>query len=186
MIKKMLAVVVMAMSGTVLAADPVLLQAVSRKTHGGAGQHDIYLSESVGVVEPRTGPNYSVVFTFDAPIVDAECYVAEGSATVAAAFIHNQTVTCNYSAQYPGQWVSIDVVVEGLNNTFAEAMVRVGLLPGDVNGDGQVTADDKALVNANVAQVVGYTNFKCDVNANGFLTVADVGITNSRIGTFLP
>lgn len=186
MFKKTVIAAFALISTTALAADPVLLSAVSRKVHGSNGTFDIALSEQVSTIEPRLGPVFAVVFNYNQAIEEAECYFAEGAGTMYPALIHNSTVTCQFNTPYTGLWVSVDVVVRSVHNTYGESLVRMGLLPGDVNGDCRVTTADKALVNANVAQFITSTNFRYDVNANGYLTVSDVGITNARIGTFLP
>lgn len=192
MYKKALAVAIMAMSGTVFASDLVLLSTVSRKVHGNAAVFDIPLvanegfTEPLGVVEPRSGPYHHIVFTWNMNITDAECQNVMSGASTGYAIIQGSNVICPVYSPYNGIWALVNVIVEAHGNRFGEAITKVGYLQGDVDGDYQVTTTDKALVNSQVARVVTVNNFKYDVNANGYLTVSDVGITNARIGTYLP
>ena len=182
--RTMIAAALVAVSLPVYAADPVLLSAVSRKVHGPAGTFDIPLSEVTSTIEPRTGP-LSIVFVWDRAITQAECYAAEGLEVVAgAAVIHERTVTCPVTSGLLRQWVSVNVVVSD-GSGYAEALVRVGLLPSDVNGSGAVTVADLARVQRQIAQPVTQSTFRHDVNANGAITVSDYALTQTRIATGL-
>ena len=57
---------------------------------------------------------------------------------------------------------------------FAPQRERIGMLAGDVNGNGSVTAADLSAVDAVLSQSVTGANFLRDVNLSGTLTIADL------------
>jgi hypothetical protein len=62
----------------------------------------------------------------------------------------------------------------------------MGLLLGDVDGDGTVTKADAALVRADLGQTTDATNFREDVDANGTIGNSDLSTVRRQGGTFLP
>jgi hypothetical protein len=62
----------------------------------------------------------------------------------------------------------------------------MGVLVGDVNGNGAVNATDVALTKSQVGMAVSSGNFREDVNANGTISSTDVAIVKSDVGTSLP
>ena len=62
----------------------------------------------------------------------------------------------------------------------------MGVLVGDVNGNGSVKASDISLTKEQVGQAVSASNFREDVNANGTISAGDVALVQSRSGTSLP
>ena len=65
--------------------------------------------------------------------------------------------------------VTLNVVNGGGN-----LVVPVGVLTGDVNASHGVSATDISLAKTGVGQIVGATNFRTDVTANGTITASDV------------
>ena len=64
--------------------------------------------------------------------------------------------------------------------------VSMGVLIGDVNGNGAVNATDVALTKSQVGMAVSGSNFREDVNANGLINSVDVALVKSKVGTALP
>jgi hypothetical protein len=62
----------------------------------------------------------------------------------------------------------------------------MGLLIGDVNGDGTVDAADVHKTVAGVGQPLTEDNFRDDVNVDGLITRADVNLVKSHVGDHLP
>jgi hypothetical protein len=62
----------------------------------------------------------------------------------------------------------------------------MGVLIGDVSGNGAVSNTDVASVKAQVAAPVTVSNFRDDVNANGVISNADVSAAKAQVGTTLP
>jgi hypothetical protein len=62
----------------------------------------------------------------------------------------------------------------------------MGVLVGDVTGNGTVSNTDVASVKAQVAAPVTASNFRNDVTINGIVSNTDVSTTKSQVGTSLP
>jgi hypothetical protein len=72
-------------------------------------------------------------------------------------------------------------------DTTADIFVPMGVLVGDTNGSGAVTASDIGQTRAQSGQAVTVANFRTDVTANGgSINASDVGLVKSRAGTQLP
>ena len=56
--------------------------------------------------------------------------------------------------------VTLSNVQDDQSNTLASASVTMGLLMGDVDGDGAVTKADVTLVTADLGQTTNATNFR--------------------------
>ena len=82
--------------------------------------------------------------------------------------------------------VSVTNVQDDQSNTLASASVTMGLLMGDVDGDGSVTKADLGLVKADLGQPTDATNFREDVNVDGTINQLDVKAVKRYRGTFLP
>jgi hypothetical protein len=63
---------------------------------------------------------------------------------------------------------------------------QMGVLVGDVNGNGVVSNTDVSTVKAQVAATVGASNFRDDINANGTVSNTDVSITKGQVTAQLP
>jgi hypothetical protein len=61
----------------------------------------------------------------------------------------------------------------------------MGVLIGDVNGDGVVNVGDTALARSNAGVTLDNANFRYDVNVDGFVNVGDTSIVKSKSGDFL-
>jgi hypothetical protein len=62
----------------------------------------------------------------------------------------------------------------------------MGLLLGDVNGNGIVSNTDAFSVQSQVAAPVTASNFRNDVTVNGVITGTDRASTKGQVGTTLP
>ena len=62
----------------------------------------------------------------------------------------------------------------------------MGVLIGDVNGNGSVNAGDVSQVKGLSGVPVSASNFRADVTANGAINSADVNLVKSKAGTSLP
>ena len=82
--------------------------------------------------------------------------------------------------------VSVTDVHDDQSNTLASASVTMGLLMGDVDGDGSVTRADLNLVKDDLGQPTDATNFREDVNVDGIINQLDVNAVKRYRGTFLP
>jgi hypothetical protein len=77
-------------------------------------------------------------------------------------------------------------VLDDQGNTLSSATATVGLLLGDANGDRVVDGADRNLVRTLKGQQIDSTNFRSDVNSDGFIGRADVRVVVRQQGTSLP
>jgi hypothetical protein len=161
-----------------------LVTAVSRKMHGGLGPFDtdLPLTGTHGV-ECRSGPDYTMVFTFSNSM--ASCGSASAGSVSSGPNSNQCTVTLTAvpNAQY------LTVTLTGAQDTFGATgafAATMGVLVGDVNASGVVSNTDVASVKAQVAAPVDSSNFRNDVNANGVVSNTDVSATKAEVGTSLP
>jgi RHS repeat-associated protein len=167
-------------------AGPTLLGAVSRLTHGSAGTFDVNLPlTGAPGIEMRGGGNYTIVLTFDRPVVAAtSTTIASGVGTVSGVplFVGN-TATVQVSGVADRQTITVELDnVVGVTGTTAKVFVAMSVLAGDVNQNGAVTVQDINLVKSHVAAPVDSTTFIYDTNHNGVITNTDVSQTKSFEG----
>jgi hypothetical protein len=198
---------------TVPGGVPSLTSVVSRFTHGGVtpppvGPGDISLPLPVGTgpraVEPRSSAslgagNYQLVFTFANALTNVggasvtSHNPATGTGSVSGApMMSGNTCTVNLTGVSNAQYMQVTLtgVADIVGNTGNVLSPELGILIGDVNGNGVLTNADVSLVKAQVAAggSVTTSNFRDDVNANGVITNADVSVTKAQVaaGTQLP
>jgi uncharacterized repeat protein (TIGR03803 family) len=154
---------------------------------------DLPLTGTPGV-EDRNGSlqgAYSITMTFSNNLASVAS-VTSSCGTVASSRINHTNprqftvrlagVTCNAE----DITVTLNNVQDDQSNTLASASVTMGLLLGDVDGDGTVTKADAALVRAHLGQTTDATNFREDVDANGTIGNSDLSTVRRQGGTFLP
>lgn len=171
--------------------DLVLESAVSRKTHGRQGDFDIDLplSGSTGI-ECRTGlQKNTIMFTFNNSIASVgsattSCDSSLGSSTISGnqVTVKFNGTTCNQSTVA----VTLSDVMDTDGNTLASAAVNVGILTGDVSGDGRVKNGDIANVQAVQGQQTNSSNFRDDVTLDGRINTQDVQTVKSHRNEVLP
>ena len=166
--------------------SPSPVSAVSRGLHGGAGTFDLTLAlTGAASVEPRNlGGSLTLVFTFDRAIIASTPSLTVGTGTVGGVVFSGTTATVSLTGVANAQ--TITVRLDGLNGSGNAAQVSVGVLAGDVNGDGVVTTADVNVVRAQSGQAAGAGNFTKDVNLSGVISTSDVNVVRSFTGTFLP
>ncbi len=175
--------------------DAKLLSAVSRRTHPSqvpvVGDIDLGIDTGVGI-EPREGGPTNVVLTFDYPIQ------SEVGPMINCANVQLSAGTCSVVS---GSGTSeIEIYVSGLpdgrcttlrlvnvtpieSGVVKPAVVRIGTLRGDVNGDGIVNIVDLNKVKQSLFQ--GGANplpfFRRDVNVDGVINIIDLGEVKSNL-----
>ena len=170
-----------------------LVSAASRKTHGAKGDFDIDLPLTGDLgIECRSGlTRYAVVFTFNNNVTGADSATSGcgtvGSISVDPIDAHNLIVTYN-GATCDGETVTVTAnnVHDDQGNTLASASASMGLLIGDVTGDGGVRNDDIAAVRAVQGQQANSANFRADVTLDGRINNQDVQTVRSHKGDVLP
>ncbi len=180
---------------------PIPTGAVSRKTHGAAGDFDVNLPlTGTPGIECRSGGatnDYEVVLTFGASVNvtgDTQAQVTSGTADIGSGGVSNGgMVTVNgNSVTVPLTNVAnaqtINVTLNGVTDGvgYGNIVVPMSVLLGDVNANGAVNASDVAVTKAQAGQDVTSVNFRSDVTVNGFIDAADVAQVKSNAGTGLP
>ena len=165
--------------------------AVSRKMHGALGPFDVNLPLTGDVgVEPRQGSganfnNHQVVVNFGTPVTFASAAVTSGSAAVDSTSISGNEVIINLRDVANAQRLQITLVNVNNGSNTSDVVIPMGVLAGDVNGNGSVTTSDISQVKAQ-AGTTGPSNFRSDVVANGTVNATDISIVKARAGTALP
>lgn len=169
--------------------------AASRKTHGSAGAHDIGLPLSGAIaVECRSGgPNgdYTVLFSFANPVNSVgNAAVTSGTGLLSSSQVGSdpRTYVVNLSGVTNAQRVTVTLfdVTDSLGSHSSAVPVTFGILIGDTNGSGGVTASDIGQMKAASGQPVSAMSFYTDANANGVINATDIGMVKSLSGTHLP
>jgi hypothetical protein len=170
-------------------ADLTLVSAASRKTHGAKGDFDIDLPLTGDLgIECRSGlTRYAVVFTFNNNLTGADSANSScgtvGSISVDPLDAHNLIVTFN-GATCDGRTVTVTAnnVHDDQGNTLASASASMGLLVGDVTGNGHVGNGDIGNIQAHKGERANSTNFRDDINADGRINNQDVQAARSHRG----
>jgi hypothetical protein len=167
--------------------------AVSRKTHGGAGDFDINLplTGGPGVECRNTSGTQTLVFTASNNLVSGNASVTAGTGTVSGTpTFANNTMTVNLIGVTDVQ--RLTVTLSGVTDTSAQVLpdtpVTMGVLVGDSAGvgNGSVGASDVGFVKSKSGQTTDATNFRADVAVNGSIGAGDIGLTKSKSGNVLP
>lgn len=165
--------------------------AVSRKTHGNAGTFDLDLPLSGPPgIECRnagatgiTGVDHEIVVNFANDVTSCG---TSSMGTLRNGLASTQcTLDLAGIANQQSLTITLNNVIDSENNSGAVS-ITMGVLLGDVNGNGAANAGDVAIANGHLGQAVDATNFRSDVNANGYIDAADVAIVKSDLGTGLP
>jgi hypothetical protein len=182
-----------------------LLSVVSELTHGSAGPFDIDLPlTGTRGVECRSSAslgegNYTLVFSFANSLTSVESVSASATGpiqpgpstgSIDSNDPHNYIV--NLTGLPNAQYITITLtnVTDSLGEFSSAVSATMGVLIGDVNGDGQVDSSDLILVKQQTLQTVndnpGTSNFREDVNADGSIDSSDLIITKRQTLTGLP
>jgi hypothetical protein len=171
---------------------PVVLSAVSRKSHGDSGTFDITLPLYDGpAVECRAagiGQRHQVMVTFANPVSVASASVVsdDGMATVNTV-TSGTRVSLELVSVANAQTVGITLTGVNDGTTTGDIFIPVSFLLGDTNGSGTVTASDIGSVKSQSGQAVTVANFRTDVTANGgSINASDIGQVKAQSGTQLP
>ncbi len=169
------------------------LSLLSAESVQGGFAIDLPLTGDPGV-ESRSGGSqgsYTINFTFNGNLTSvANATTSCGTVTSSQIdgsdphryIVNLSAPTCN--AQ--DVTVTLTGISDDQGNTLATASVTVGLLLGDVDGDGTVTTTDFSLTKADSGQTTDATNFREDLIANGRIDRTDARSVRQQIGTSLP
>jgi hypothetical protein len=170
------------------------VSAVSRKTHGSAGDFDVDLpiAGPTGIEDRSGGPtgDHTVIVTFAAPITSITNVVAtpQNSKTghVANFTVSGSTVTINLTDVADAQTLAINLLGVNDGTTVGDVTVYMGVLAGDTTADRFVDSADISQTKSQSGRSVTGFNFRTDVNVDGFIDSADISFVKSKSGDALP
>jgi hypothetical protein len=173
--------------------DPILVSAVSRKTHGTAGTFDVDLMPPASGIEPRSGGtngDYQVVVTFAVPVTLTSANAIPGAGGTASVSgtpsVSGNTVTINLTNISNAQRFTINLIGVNDGTGTNNISVPMAVLIGDTTGNGAVNSSDIAQTKSQSGQVVTSSNFREDVTVNGLINSSDIATVQSKSGTGLP
>jgi len=173
------------------------LKAVSRKTHGTAGNFDIALpltGTKVGVEcrKGGTSQNHTMIVTFPSAITVASTDVTLDPAalnptgSISSFSVSGKIATVNLTAVSNAQTLRVNLRGVSDGKTTNDVTVPMGVLLGDTNGSRSVDAKDVILTQSKSGQMTNSTNFHEDVTLDGTINSSDTQMVQSAVGTKLP
>ena len=169
---------------------PAVVSAVSRKTHGSAGDFDIALpaTGSPGI-EDRVGPvagAHQIIVNFAGNVSASSASVTSGTGNADNFSVSGAQITVNLSGVANAQVLTIKLGSVSDGASTGDVSVQMAVLTGDTTGEGTVNATDVSQTKLQSGQPVTSGNFRADVNANGSINGTDVSLVKFRSGTALP
>jgi hypothetical protein len=176
------------------------LGAVSRKTHGTAGDFDVLLPiTGTPGIECRNGGatnDYQLVVTFNTAVSVAgtpQAQVSSGNAQVGSSGISNggnvtvsgSTVTVPLTNVANAQTIS--VTINGVSNGTVSSNMTIpfSVLVGDTTADSFVNSGDVLQTRNRSGQTTDGSNFRSDVNTDGSINSGDTTSVRNRSGSSL-
>ncbi len=153
---------------------------------------DLPLSGTAAVEDRQGGAtnDYTLVFSFENTLASVSgASVTGGIATVANSAVgsdpHDNVVNLTNVAN--GQFVKVTLngIADSLGNSSTTLGVSLGVLVGDVNGDGFVNSGDSQVTRNRSGQNANTANFRADVNDDRTVNSGDAFIVRSKSGTTL-
>ena len=170
-----------------------LTSAVSRKTHGAAGDFDVLLPlTGPPGVECRAGQpasgNHKLVFTFNSEVTSGNAAVTAGTGTAGSPTFLGTTMTVPLSGVSDLQ--KITLTLGGVTNSGGQVLpttaVGMNVLLGDTTGSKAVNSSDISQTKSQSGQAVDTSNFRADVTVSGSINSSDISLVKSKSGTALP
>ncbi len=179
---------------TITTAGPPALQlssAVSRKTHGDAGDFDVNLPlmGPPGVECRSSGGNHTLIFTFSNNIVSGNATVTSGTGSVSgSSTFSGSTMTVSLTGVTDVQTLGVTLanVTDSTAQVLPNTTVNVNFLLGDVSGNSLVNGSDIGQVKSIGGVALDAGNFRNDVIVNGTVNSSDVGQVKATSGNFIP
>jgi hypothetical protein len=173
-----------------VAIGPLPSAAVSRKTHGTAGNFDVVLpfSGAAGVESRNAAPagDHQIIVTFPTAVTFTSAAVTVGTGSVASASVSGGAITVNLTGVSDAQ--TLTVRINGVSNGSqpADVDIRMSILIADANGDRVVNTADALQTRSRSGQATDASNFRSDINVDGFVNSGDVLVVRGRSGNSVP
>jgi hypothetical protein len=171
---------------------PALVNGLSRRSHGAAGEHMLVLPLSgVPAVEPRrnsAGDQIILMFTQEIEAVDGsidcgqEIVIDQG--TCFGAFVFSNSVIVSATA---GENVCVTVTVSGLRAAgggdalIGDADLTFVSHAGDINSDSSVNLLDLQVIKNGLFGAVSASSFLLDVNGDGVINLLDLQTVKNNL-----
>jgi len=171
-----------------LAAAPVLVSAVSRRTHG-AMAYNISLPLAGTGVECRSGGTTTLVLTFDKTITAGTATVTLGTATVGTVTFSGSTMTIPLTGVTDVQRVRISLSNLAGNGTATNGTgtLEMRFLVGDVSGDGRVNSTDTGNnFRKQIGKAVTASNFRYDIDCSNAINATDQNLATANANKLVP
>jgi len=182
---------------------PLLNAAVSRKTHGLAGDFDVNLplapAANAAGTEGRLGGPTRVLLTFSEPIRPADGILTpDGEVTTEVGGVPTGGLIVALALNPAGDVLTVDlaavpdpsclrIVLAGIEDMATNPLagdndVHIRVLVGDANTDGVVDNTDVIQVRLQNGLPIAAANYRCDVNVDGVIDNADAIEVRNRRG----
>jgi hypothetical protein len=155
--------------------------------------YEIVLPADSRAVECRSGGAtnaHTIVFRFVNTLTSVGGVTLSGTGTVSSSGIGSDAreyvVSLTGVANAQVITVTLTNVTDAAGNNSPAVTRSIGMLLGDVGGNGAVSASDVGQVKAQAGQAVSAANFRSDVVSNNAVNATDIGAVKSVAGTQLP
>ena len=185
---------------------PILASAVSRHTHGAAGDFDLELDLAAGdadaTIEPRTAGPAQIIMTFEggdgvaagdgsldvstAPDTSGDIVISEGAGTAQVIGDGNNQIELNLTGVSNLSCLTVALAnivgVSGMALAGDDAF-SIRVLAADVSGDNIVDVSDMSRVKGGLFTLVDEANFLTDVTLDGEIDVSDMSAVKGKLFT---
>ncbi len=168
-----------------------LVSAVSRKTHGAAGDFDIALplTGEPGVECRSTGGDQTIIITFSNPPVSGSAALSSGTGTLAGTpTFSGNTMTVQLTGVTDVQRIALTLsgVTDAFAQVVADTTLNLNILVGDTNGNKNVNTSDIGQTKSGSGAPLTTANFRTDVNASGVINTSDISQVKANAGHTVP
>ena len=171
---------------------PRIVSAVSRRTHGAAGEFDVDLMPGTGqvVFEGRAGGPANVIVTFSEPIQAATSTSADVVAlgaggplgVVTGLSVNGAQLSISLSGVPDASLLTLTFPgITGVQGAPVAGSLCIGVLAGDVNGDGRANLADLVAIRNQMNRNVTADCCREDVRADGVVNLADMVLVRNNL-----
>ena len=147
------------------------------------------MSAATGIECRSGGANndYQLVFTFPSVVTFNSAAVRAGNGSVNSSSGNGTSgITLNLTSVTNAQKITITLAGVNDGTNTGDLDVQMGVLFGDISGNGTVNATDVSQTKTQSGNAVTASNFRADVNTNGAINASDVSAVKAKSGTALP
>ncbi len=142
--------------------------------------------DSSNHIEPRLGGMELIEFNLSCSVslvsASVECLINQGyDPTISVAYVDQDTIEVHFDPPLPDQDVSLITLGGNASDSY---YARV--LTGDIYYDGIIAIEDIWPIMDRLGQIVTTSNFRYDINTDGFITSSDYASVKQRLGNTCP